>query len=102
MGPRVRGDDVRRLTRHVRAFSSRLLLHVLDAREHDALGAFAGVVEIELVLGQKYRIAIDIVGDAGAIGRDERVELLAVVGRNPARELELADLEIYRQRVFRL
>ena len=59
---------------------SRLLLHVLDAGKHDPLGAFPGVAEIEFVLGQEHRIAIDVVGDAGVVGGDERLELLAVVG----------------------
>jgi hypothetical protein len=60
--------------------ASRLLLHILDAGECDALGALAGIAEIEFILGQEHRIAVDIVGDAGTIGGDEDVELLAVVG----------------------
>src|SRR5258707_10532560 len=60
--------------------ASRLLLHILDTGECDALGALAGIAEIEFILGQEHRIAVDIVGDAGAVGGDERVELLAIVG----------------------
>src|SRR6202022_3010797 len=62
----------------------RLLLHVLDTGERDALGPFLGVAEIEFILGEKHRIAVDVVGDAGAVGGDEGVELLAVIRRNPA------------------
>jgi hypothetical protein len=70
---------------HIRAFTAdegnlRLLLHILDAGECDALGPFAGVAEVKFILGQKHRIAVDVVGDAGAVGGNERVELLAVVG----------------------
>src|ERR1039457_4668416 len=52
----------RRIHRRSAAPSSRLLLHVLDAGKRDAFGAFADVAEIEFVLGQKHRIAIDVVG----------------------------------------
>src|SRR6266404_3362318 len=48
-----------------------LLLHVLDAGKIDALGAFAGIAEIELVLRHEHRIAVDVVGDARTVGRDE-------------------------------
>lgn len=51
-----------------RLLALRLLLHILDARERNALGAFLGVAEIELVFGQEHRIAVDVVGDAGAVG----------------------------------
>src|SRR3984893_9095836 len=81
---------------------SRLLLHILDAGKDDALGALTGVAEIELVLGQKHRIAVDVVGDAGAVGGDESIELLAIVGGNPARELEFAHFKLHRQRIFRV
>src|SRR3954451_23669362 len=45
---------------------STFLLHILDAGKHDAFGTLFGIAEIELVLRQKYRVAVDIVGDAGA------------------------------------
>src|SRR5882757_3551805 len=38
---------------------SRLLLHILDAGKDDALGAFAGVAEIEFIFGEEHRIAVD-------------------------------------------
>src|ERR1700722_16353645 len=91
---------------HIPAFTSkgaalqRLLLHVLDAGKIDALGAFPGVAEIEFVLGEKHRIAVDVVGDAGAVGRYEGLQLLAVIRRDPARQLKFAGLEFDRQRVF--
>jgi hypothetical protein len=76
LGPPVKpGDD-----RMGKATPLRFLLHVLDVGEGDALGPLAGVAQIELVLGHEYRIAVDIIGDAGAVGRDERLQLLAVVG----------------------
>src|ERR1700742_1819018 len=77
---------------------SRLFLHILDAGKDDALGAFPRVAEIEFVLRQEHRIAIDVVGNAGAVGRDERIELPAVIGGNPPRQMKLADLEFHRQR----
>src|SRR5258708_6368791 len=43
----------------------RLFLHVLDVGKIDALGALAGVAEIEFVLGHEHRVAVDVVGDAG-------------------------------------
>jgi hypothetical protein len=58
----------------------RFLLHVLDVGEGDPLGPFAGIAEIELVLGHEHRIAVDVIGDAGAVGGDEGFQLLAVVG----------------------
>src|SRR3954452_10294253 len=82
------------------ALPSRLLLHVLDAGENDAFGALLGIAEIDLVSGEEHRIAVDVVGNAGAVGGDERLELLAIVGRNPPRQLKLADFEFHRQRVF--
>src|SRR5258708_21353918 len=82
--------------------ASRLLLHILDAGKGDAFGAFADVAEIKFVLGQKHRIAIDVVGDAGAIGGDEGLEFPAVVGGNPARQLKLPDFEFDRQLIFGL
>jgi hypothetical protein len=48
--------------------ASRLFLHVLDAGERDAFGAFADIAEIEFILGEEHRIAVDVVGDAGTIG----------------------------------
>src|SRR6202035_4727512 len=100
LGPPVKpGDDSEVGAARPRP-SSRLLLHVLDAGKIDALGAFPGVAEIEFVLGEKHRIAVDVVGDAGAVGRYEGLELRAVVGRYPARQLKLAGLEFDRQRVF--
>lgn len=57
-----------------------LLLHVLDTRKNDAFGALSCVAKIEFILGQKYRVAVDVVRNAGAVGRDEGIELLAVVG----------------------
>jgi hypothetical protein len=57
----------------------RLLLHVLDVGEGNSLGAFAGIAEIELVLGHEHRVAVDIIGDAGAVGGDKGLEFLAVV-----------------------
>src|ERR1700682_6418062 len=83
-----------------RAAYSRLLFHILDAGKIDALGAFLGVAEIEFILGQEHRIAIDVVGDAGTVGGDEGVEFLAVIGRNPARQLKFRDYEFARQRIF--
>src|SRR3982074_262361 len=83
-----------------RAAYSRLLLHILDAGKNDALGALFGIAEIEFILGQEHRIAIDVIGDSGTIGGNERLEFLAVIGRNPARQLKLADFEFDRQRVF--
>src|SRR6267142_3802704 len=80
--------------------ASGLLLHVLDAGKADPLGALAGIAEIELVLGHEDRIAINVVGDAGIVGGNERFELLAVVGGNPARELEFRDFKLHRQRIF--
>src|SRR5438445_6842860 len=79
-----------------------LLLDVLDVGELDTLGALPGVAEIELVPGQIHGIAVDVVGDARCVGGEERVELLAVVRGDPARKLELADLELDRQRIFRI
>jgi len=46
----------------------------------DTLGAFPGVAEIKFILGEEYRVAIDVVGNAGAVGGDEGVEFLTVVG----------------------
>src|SRR3981081_4288823 len=77
--PRLRGGTTSGGSRLQRRAPSHLL-HVLDAGEGDAFGALAGVAEIELVLGQEHRIAVDIVGDAGAVCGDESFELLAVVG----------------------
>src|SRR5215471_17250309 len=79
--------------RHARGAAGRSglshpLLHVLHARERNALGPLFGIAEIELVLGEIDRVAIDVVGDRGGVGRDEGVQLLTVVGRNPARELK--------------
>src|SRR6202163_2256252 len=65
--------------RQVVGISSHLFLHILDARKRNALGALFGIAEIEFVLRQKHRIAVDVVGDAGAVGGDERLDLLAVV-----------------------
>src|ERR1700741_1830630 len=79
---------------------SGLLLHVLDVGEGDALGPLPGIAEIEFIPGHEDGIAIDVVGDAASVGRDERFELLPVVGGNPARQRELADLELHRQRIF--
>src|SRR3954451_15866403 len=79
-----------------------LLLDVLDVGELDALRPFPCVAEIELVPRQIDGIAVDIVGDAGGVGSDEGIELLAVVRRDPARELELADLEFDWERIFRI
>jgi len=56
------------------------LLHVLDVGEHDAFGALAGVAEIELILGEKHRIAVDVVSDTGVVSGDEGVKLLRIVG----------------------
>src|SRR5262249_6459538 len=64
----------------------RLLLHVLDVGEDDALGAFPGVAEIELVLGHEHGVAVDVVGDAGAVGGDEGLQLFLVLGGDPARQ----------------
>ena len=58
----------------------RLLLHILDAGEDDALGALPGVAEIEFILGEEHRIAVDVVGNAGAVGGNESIQFLAVVG----------------------
>src|SRR6516164_6692720 len=69
------------------------LLDVLDACKFDPLGTLPGVAEIELVPGEVHGIAIDVVGDAGGVGGYKCVELLAVLGRDPARELELAYLD---------
>src|ERR1700752_2472418 len=74
-----------------------LLLHVLDVREVDALGALARIAEIELVLAHEDGIAIDVVGDAGGVRDDKGFELLLVIGRYPARELEFRYLELARQ-----
>src|SRR3954447_15734262 len=76
----------------------RLPLHILDAGKRNAVGTFAGIAQIKFILGEKYRIAVDIVGDTGAVGGDKCIELLAVVGRNPARQLKLAHFEFHRQR----
>src|SRR5260221_13231439 len=54
---------------------SRLLLHVLDARKIDALGTFFGVAEIKFIPGEVHRIAINVVGDRGAVARDYVIEL---------------------------
>src|SRR5580692_1209989 len=81
--------DIPQCERKRRAPSSRLLLHILDAGEDDALGAFPGVAEIEFILGEEHRIAVDVVGDAGTVGGDESIQFLAVIRRNPARQLEL-------------
>src|SRR5437879_6983822 len=71
----------RRTTAEVGATAPlRLLLHVLDVGKIDPLGPFAGVAEIELVFGHEHRVAIDVIGDAGAVGGDEGLQLLAVVG----------------------
>jgi hypothetical protein len=59
---------------------SGFLLHVLDAGKDDALGALFGVAEVELVLGKEYRIAIDVIGDAGTVGRNKSVQLPVVFG----------------------
>ena len=56
------------------------LLHILHARERNPLGTIFGVAEVELVLGKIDRIAIDVVGDRRRVGRDEGVQLLAIVG----------------------
>src|ERR1700729_3989736 len=61
---------------HIRAFMAgsssspalRLLLHILDTGERNALGAFLGIAQIEFVPGQEHRIAVDVVGDAGTVG----------------------------------
>src|SRR3954453_22687000 len=82
------------------SYLSRLLLYVLDAGEIDPLGALARVAEVEFVLGQKHRIAIDIIGDPRAVGGYERIQFLVVVGRNSARQLEFRDLEFDRQRIL--
>src|SRR5664279_2402552 len=82
--PKARPGGGGRRTELKRAASPlRLLLHVLDAGEDDAFGTFLGVAEIEFVLGQEHRIAVDVVGDAGAIGGDEGLELLAVCAGDP-------------------
>src|SRR5262245_225739 len=95
------GGPVRRGScNHAPSGALPLLLDVLDVGEFDALGALLGVAEIELVPGEVDGIAIDVVGDAGGVRRDEGIELPAIVGRDPARELELAHLELDRQRVF--
>src|SRR5512132_3030636 len=81
--PRLRGGR-----RGGRNDALRLPLHVLDVGEGDPLGPFAGIAEVKLVLGHEHRIAVDVIGDAGAVGGDEGLQLLAVVGRDPARQLE--------------
>jgi hypothetical protein len=55
---------------HIPASTSRLrlLLHVLDTGKSDALGAFFGVAEIELVPGHEHGIAVDVIRDAGIVG----------------------------------
>src|SRR5258708_20084279 len=80
--------------------ASRLLLHILDAGKGNALSALPDIAEIEFILGQKHRIAIDVVGDAGAVGGDECLEFLAIVGGDPARQLELRNFELDPQGIF--
>src|SRR6185312_69833 len=75
------------------------LLHILDVGESDPLGALLGVTEIELVARHEDRVAIDVVGDAGPVGHDEGVQLLPVGGGDRARQRELADLELHRERI---
>ena len=48
--------------------ASHLLLHILDAGKGDAFCAFADIAEIEFILGEEHRIAVDVVGDAGTVG----------------------------------
>jgi hypothetical protein len=74
--------------------------YVLHIGERDTRRALAPVVEKELVWRQIDEIGVEIGRDCRTVGLDKGLELLEVLRRNPARDLELADVEFDRQGVF--
>jgi len=64
-------------------------MNVLHIGERNVGILFARILEVEGAACQEDEIAIEILGDSGAVGHQQPIKQLAAVRGNPARKLKL-------------